>query len=90
MSAKKVQLANSSDPQYQAILMWFQFFVCFLLQAVALFVCAVASAPVEHDQSHAEVVRSEMVVNPDSFNYAYGTNHHKLFTILCTTYERQI
>lgn len=40
-----------------------------------MFVCAVASAPAEHDDMHAEVVRSDMVVNPDSFQYSYETSN---------------
>lgn len=40
-----------------------------------MFVCVVAGAPVEHDNAHAEVVRSEMVVNPDSYSYNYETSN---------------
>lgn len=35
----------------------------------------VAGAYAQHDDVHAEVVRSESMVHPDSFNYAYETSH---------------
>lgn len=40
-----------------------------------MFVCVVAGGPVEHDNAHAETLRSEMVVNPDSFQYNYETSN---------------
>lgn len=45
------------------------------MQAIALFVCVVTGSPVEHDNAHAEIVRSEMVVNPDSYEYHFETSN---------------
>lgn len=46
----------------------------FELQAIALF-ALVAGAYAQHQDSHAEVLRSESAVNPDSFQYAYETSN---------------
>lgn len=57
-----------------------KFKLFFRLQAIALFaLVAGAFADVSHLQTHpdvtAQVVRSDSVVNPDSFNYAYETSN---------------
>lgn len=45
-----------------------------LLQIFAVFL-VVAGAYAQHPDMHAEVVRSEAVVNQDNFNYAYETSN---------------
>lgn len=53
----------------------YKFYTNSNLQAIVLFVCVVAGSPVEHDNVHAEVVRSEISVEPESFNYNYETSN---------------